>query len=161
MNQRIMITLITMAVVLFWIAFSAHNVIAQPAEDTEGVQEASKGFYTALTVLDNGEAMYKVWAHTPYITFVGPRSKSVIVGWDAQKKYWLESNKLFLLRDIVVLDQQIHANGNLAWETGRETGDVKMANGTTSKISNMVTNVYEKLDGRWLIVSHHAQPTPK
>jgi len=24
-----------------------------------------------------------------------------------------------------------------------------------------VTNVYEKLDGRWLIVSHHVQPKPQ
>jgi ketosteroid isomerase-like protein len=156
-----MLTLITTAVVWFSIAFPANNAIAQPAEDIEGVKAASKEFYAALAVLDNGEAMDKVWAHMPYITFIGPRSKSVIVGWDGQKKYWSESNKLFLQRDIMLLDQQIHVNGNLAWEMGRETGDVKMANGSTRKANNMVTNVYEKIEGRWFIVSHHAQPTPK
>ena len=161
MNRRGMLTLITTAVVWFWIALPANNASGQPAEDMEEVKAASKAFYAALAVLDNGEAMEKVWAHAPYITFVGPRSKSVIVGWEDQKKYWQEGNKLFLQRDTILLDQQLHVNGNLAWEMGRETGDVKMANGSTSKINLMVTNVYEKIDGRWFIVSHHAQPTPK
>ena len=44
------------------------------AADIERVKAASKGFYTALAVIDNGEAMAKVWAHTPYITIVGPRA---------------------------------------------------------------------------------------
>jgi hypothetical protein len=58
----------------------------------EGVKAASKAFYAALAVLDDGTAMSKVWAQRPYVTFVGPRSKAMIVGWEAQKKYWLENN---------------------------------------------------------------------
>ncbi len=161
MNRRSMLTLMATAVVWFWIVLPANNAIAQPAEDIEGVKAASKAFLAALAVLDNGQAMGKVWAHKPYITFVGPRSKSVIVGWDEQKKYWSENNKRTLQRDITLLDQQIHANGNLAWEMGRETGDVKLANGKAFKTNLLVTNVYEKIDGRWFIVSHHAQRIPK
>jgi hypothetical protein len=47
---------------------------------------------------------------------------------------------------------------------GHETGaigDVKMKDGSTPKTDLIVTNVYEKLDGRWLIVSHHVQPKPQ
>ena len=58
-------------------------------------------------------------------------------------------------------DQQIHVNGNLAWEMGQETGEVKMKDGATPKVDFIVTNVYEKLDGRWLMVSHHVQPKPQ
>ena len=58
------------------------NAVAQSVADVEGVKEASKNFYVALAVLDNGEAMEKVWAHTPYVTYVGPRHTSVLVGWD-------------------------------------------------------------------------------
>jgi len=161
MDRRSTFALITTAIVWLSIIFDANSAIAQSAEDIEGVKTASKGFYAALAVLDNGEAMDKIWAHTPYITFVGPRSKSVIVGWDDQKKYWQKNNKLFLQRDVVLPDPQIHVNGNLAWEIGREAGDVKMSNGGIHRSSHMVTNVYEKIEGRWLIVSHHAQPTPK
>jgi ketosteroid isomerase-like protein len=113
-------------------------------------------------VIDNGEAMEKVWAHTPYVTFAGPRSKSIIVGWDAQKKHWVEANKLVSQRNVTLSDQHIHVNGNLAWEMGQETGDVKMKDGSTPKTEDfIVTNVYEKLDGRWLMVSHHVQPKPQ
>jgi ketosteroid isomerase-like protein len=102
-----------------------------------------------------------VWAHTDYVTYAGPRSKAPIVGWDAQKKYWVDTNKIFSLRAASLSDQQIHVNGNLAWEMGQETGDTKMKDGSSAKVDYIVTNVYEKLDGRWLIVSHHVQPKPQ
>jgi ketosteroid isomerase-like protein len=133
----------------------------QKASNVDGVKAASKAFYAALAVIDNGEAMEKVWAHTPYVTYVGPRAKSITVGWAAQKKYWVETNKLFSQRNVTLSDQQIHVNGNLAWEMGQETGDVKMKDGGTPKTDYIVTNVYEKKDGRWLMVSHHVQPKPQ
>jgi len=161
MNRHSMLTLIATAVAWLWIALPPGNAAAQPEADMEGVKAASKAFYAALSVIDNGEAMEKVWAHTPYVTYVGPRSKSITVGWEAQKKYWVEANKLFSQRNVTLSDQQIHVNGNLAWEMGQETGDVKMKDGGTWKVDLIVTNVYEKLDGRWLIVSHHVQPKPQ
>ena len=139
----------------------AGPAVAQQAADMDGVKAASKAFYAALAVIDDGAAMDKVWAHTAYVTYVGPRAKSIIVGWDGQKKYWLETNKLFSQRNVKLSAQQIHVNGNLAWEMGQETGDMKMKDGSTPKIDYIVTNVYEKLDGRWLMVSHHVQPKPQ
>jgi ketosteroid isomerase-like protein len=143
------------------VALIAGTAIAQQPADIEGVKAASKAFYTALAVIDNGEAMDKVWAHTTYVTYVGPRSKSITVGWDAQKKYWEDTNKVFSLRDVTLAQQHIHTVGNLAWEIGQETGELKMKDGTAMKADYLVTNVYEKQsDGRWLIVHHHVQPKP-
>ena len=162
MNRRSMVTLIFTAFAWLCIALPASNAVAQPAADMEGVKAASKAFYAALAVIDNGEAMEKVWAHTPYVTYVGPRAKSITVGWDAQKKYWLDANKLFLERNVTLSEQQIHVNGNLAWEMGQETGDQKMKDGSTPKIDYITTNVYEKIDGHWHMVSHHdVQPKPQ
>ena len=133
----------------------------QKASDVEGVKAASKAFYAALGVLDNGAAMEKVWAHTDYVTNVGPRSKSILVGWDGQKKYWEEANKPFSQRNASLSEQRIQVNGNLAWETGIETGDLKRKDGTSAKIDYIATNVYEKIGGRWLMVSHHASAKPQ
>ena len=143
------------------LAMLSGNAVAQQAVDMDGVKAASKAFYTALAVLDNGEAMEKVWAHTPYVTYVGPRAKSIIVGWDAQRKYWEDTNKLFASRNVSLSDQHIHVNGNLAWEMGQESGTPKMKDGKDEKVDYIATNVYEKIDGRWLIVSHHVQPKPQ
>ena len=130
MNRRNALSLSAIAVL--GLALLPSNAPAQQAADTEGVKTASKAFYTALAVLDNGEAMEKVWAHTPYVTYVGPRAKSIIVGWDAQRKYWEDTNKLFASRNVTLSDQHIHVNGNLAWEMGQESGDPKMKDGKSN-----------------------------
>jgi ketosteroid isomerase-like protein len=158
MDRRNVLSLCT-ATALALTALPGH-ALAQTA-DVDAVKAASKAFYEALPILDNGEAMDKVWAHTNYVTYVGPRSKSIIVGWDAQKKYWVDTNKLFSVRAASLTEQHIHINGNLAWEVGQETGETKMKDGAAAKIDFIVTNVYEKIDGRWLIVSHHVQPKPQ
>jgi ketosteroid isomerase-like protein len=95
------------------------------------------------------------------VTYVGPRHKSVLVGWDTQKKYWPEANALFTQRNVTLSDQHIHVNGNLAWEMGQETGEQNMKDGSSPKLDYLVTNVYEKIDGHWFIVSHHVQPKPQ
>lgn len=160
MDRRSMLTLITITLAWLWMAVPASNAVAQQA-DMEGVKAASKAFYAALAVLDDGAAMEKVWAHTPYVTYVGPRAKSIVVGWDAQRKFWVDSNKLFSLRTVSLSDQHIHVNGSLAWEMGQESGPTKFKDGTEGKTDYIVTNVYEKIDGRWLMVSHHVQPKPQ
>ena len=149
------------AVTALGLAMLSGNAVAQQVADMDGVKAASKAFYTALAVLDNGEAMEKVWAHSPYVTYVGPRAKTILVGWDAQKKYWVDTNKLFSERNVTLSDQHIHVNGNLAWEMGQESGTAKMKDGKGAPVDYIVTNVYEKIDGRWLIVSHHVQPKPQ
>jgi hypothetical protein len=127
---------------------------APAAVDTEGVDAASKPFYAALSVLDDGAAIFKVWAHVPYATLVGPRSHSVVVGWDAINADWPESNKRFSKRTTTLLDRHVHVYGSLAWEMGRESGSWVAADGS-EKFNWFVTNVCEKIGGHWLIVSHH------
>jgi ketosteroid isomerase-like protein len=153
MDRRLMLTLTTILV-----AVPTASMVAQQLPDNEAVRAASKAFYSALSVLDDGSAMEKIWARTPYVTYVGPQSKSIIVGWDAQKQYWNDFNKLFSKRAVSLVDDRIHVNGNLAWEIGVETGQAQMKDGTTRKVDWIVTNVYEKLGGPWFMVSHHVQP---
>ena len=43
---------------------------------------------------------------------------------------------------------------------GQESGTPKMKDGKDAVADYIVTNVYEKIDGRWLMVSHHVQPKP-
>ena len=128
--------------------------------DIEDVEAASLSFYTALSVLDDGTRMEAVWANTPYVTYVGPSSTSIIVGWDAQKRYWKSFNTEFVSCQVAITDAHVHVVGNLAWQIGLEVGHALMRDGTTRNIDWVVTNVFEKIDGRWLMVSHHAQPRP-
>lgn len=142
-------------------SLSASNTVAQSSADIDGVKVASKAFYDAVVVIDDGTAMEKVWARRPYVTYIGPRSTSIIVGWEAQKGYWAEFNKAFAQRAVTLVGAHVHAVGDLAWEIGAEVGQAQMKDGTTRKVDWLVTNVYEKIDGRWLMVSHHVQPKPQ
>lgn len=136
------------------------NVVAQ-ATDVDGVKAASAAFYEALAAKDRGVVMAKVWAHTPYVTYVGPRSKTITVGWEEVGKYWQRTEAVFSAIDVTLSEQLIHVKGDLAWEMGQESGALTFADGRQGKIDFLVTNVYERLDGRWLMVSHHVQPKPQ
>jgi ketosteroid isomerase-like protein len=155
MNRRTLLALTTM------IALSTSPALTEQPADIDGVKAASKAFYTTLSVLDDGSAMGNVWARLPYVTYVGPRNQSIIVGWDAQKKYWDDFNKPFARRTVALVDVHIHVNGNLAWEIGVETGEAHMKDGTVRKVDWIATNVYEKIDNQWRMVSHHVQPRPQ
>lgn len=128
--------------------------------DIEGVRTASNAFYAALPVLDDGITMEAVWANAPYVTYVGPSSASIILGWNEQKRYWKSFNGEFAARNVSIVDAHIHVVGNLAWQIGVEVGYALMKAGGTRKIHWVVTNVFERIDGRWLMVSHHVQARP-
>ena len=151
----------TLTLVVLLLVLSADGASAQQGADIDGVKAASKAFYEAVVVVDDGTAMEKVWAQAPYVTYVGPRSTAIIVGWEAQKKYWSEFNKPFSQRTVALVHAHVRVVGNLAWEIGTESGLAQMKDGSTRKVDWVVTNVYEKIDGRWLTVSHHVQPKPQ
>jgi ketosteroid isomerase-like protein len=156
MNRRGLMALIGIISML-----PAGHAAAQQPSEIEAVKGASKAFYDALPVLDDGTVMAKVWANRPYVTYVGPRSTSIIVGWEAQRKYWENFNKGFAWRKVAIVDAHVHVVGNLAWEIGLESGEAQLKDGAMRKVDWVVTNVYEKLDGGWRMVSHHVQPKPQ
>lgn len=148
--------------ILVSLAVASHGRASpQQEDDVADVAAASDAFYEALATIDDGTAMNAVVAHTPYITLAGPRAESFIVGIEGWKAYWPEANRLFSRREVVLSDRHIHVNGNLAWEVGVESGTATMANGEEREVVNLVTNVYEEIDGEWRMVSHHAQPVPR
>jgi ketosteroid isomerase-like protein len=129
------------------------------ADDAANAAAASDAFYAALPVLDDGTAMEKVFAQTPYVTFVSPMSKDIIVGWPAVKTHFGKANAMFKSRKVQITNRTLRVNGNLAWEVGVETGGSQLKSGPTVAANWVVTNVLEKQpDGKWLMVSHHVQP---
>ena len=156
---RTLKTIVTSLLLL--VAFLANgNVYGQQSADVDAVNAASKAFYAALNGTDVA-AMHKVWAKTPYVAYVGPTSKAVTTGWEEVKKVWETTFAAMPSRTVSITGSHIQARGTLAWEIGNENGVVKMKDGAERKIDIIVTNIYEKIDGQWLMVSHHVQPKPQ
>src|SRR5215472_18906081 len=64
---------------------------AAMADDRDDVLAANKAFGAAFSTLNGRvEAMDPLWAHDDGVTIIHPRSKTVLVGWDAVRKSWAE-----------------------------------------------------------------------
>ncbi len=133
---------------------------AQTDADAAAVTAANNAYYLALSTLDPA-AMEKAWARESYIANVGPLAKAIQIGSSAVQ----DGFKTFLSNaaQLVVKpsDTQVRVNGNVAWTIGRETAVGKMKNDASLSGENFVSNDFEKKDGHWLMVSHHAQRVPQ
>jgi len=155
------VSVVSVAAVIFSVLLAGVSAswAQQQTADEDGVKAASRAFYAALSGTDVA-AMKEVWARTPYVVYVGPRSKSIVRGWAAVEAAW-EAALANTSRSVSLTESYIITDGRIAWEVGNENGTLKLKDGSENKIDAIVTNVYEKQNGRWLIVSHHVQSKPQ
>lgn len=151
--------LATVAATATGLALTIGVAKAQSPADIEAVKAASKAFYAALNT--GPVEMLKVYATTPYVAYINPAMKTRAVGRDNVKSTVEGSWVAVPTRSVAMTNSSIQVRGALAWEIGDELGSVKTKDGTELKIDSAVVNVYEKIDGQWLIVSHHAQLRPQ
>jgi ketosteroid isomerase-like protein len=135
---------------------------ARSADDAQAVTAANDAFYAAETARDM-PSMEKVWAHENYVAFAGPRAKEPTIGWTALQSYLTRSLGNFAQFSLKPVDTHVRVFGDTAWVIGKEEvgADSKMKDGTPiSSRPTIVTNVFEKHGGQWLMVVHHAQEIP-
>ncbi len=121
--------------------------------DVVQVMEANANFYRAFESLDIGR-MEAVWAKGDHIQCVHP-GWSVLTGWSAVKASWemIFSNTKeirFTLTDVLV-----RVKSPLAWVVLTENLLSHVEQDVTAT-SVLATNIYEKTDGIWKMVHHHA-----
>jgi ketosteroid isomerase-like protein len=136
---------------------------AGSASDIEAIKAAHQSFYTALSARD-AKAMVAVWANKPYVVNIGPFSKTIAVGYeDAVSKYWdLALNRFSKASASATSIAQVQTDGSLAWVVGTEHAELELkSDGKIMTVDNFVTNIFEKVGDRWLMISHHAQQIPK
>ena len=136
-------------------------VAQQPAE-IDAIKSANSSFYAALSARD-AMAMGGLWANKPYVVNIGPRSKTIDVGYaNAVTKWMAEVSEVFTeLKASMTSTAQIQTDGKVAWVVGTEHAEGKNKAGTPFAFDTFVTNIYEKDGDRWLMVSHHAGIQPK
>jgi ketosteroid isomerase-like protein len=130
---------------------------AEATSDIARVNAASQAFVAAISARDI-RAMEKLWAHEPDVTFIGPLSTKVVVGWDSVKKAWEMRFSQFDRVTVSLAESHVRSNGDVAWAVGIENIQLLRKDGETLNLEAFVTNVFEKRDGDWRVVSHHAAP---
>jgi ketosteroid isomerase-like protein len=105
-----------------------------------------------------------LWANKPYVVNIGPRSKTIEVGYaDAVTKYWDNAftNVFVELSASMTSTAQVQTDGKMAWVVGTERATGKNKAGEAIAFDAFATNVFEKEGDRWLMVSHQAGIQPK
>ena len=161
MNRFTNLAVTAVSLLILAVALPVGNAVGQEkarqTSDTERVNAASQLFIAAISARDI-RAMDKLWAHESYVTFIGPLSTTVVVGWDGVMKAWEMRFNQFERVTISLADSHVHTNGKIAWSVGVEKVQLLRKDGGTLSFDAFVTNVFEKRDSRWLLVSHHATP---
>jgi uncharacterized protein (TIGR02246 family) len=126
----------------------------------DAVRAASAKFYAALNGMIKGDSggMAEVWVQDGSVTALHPIGGRT-VGWQAVADSFEKVAALSSGGSVALEDQAIEVSGDMAYETGVETGTVTLA-GTPTTIEHRVTNVYRRGDGGWRIVHHHTDIAP-
>jgi ketosteroid isomerase-like protein len=147
------IALLSMAVVL---TASASTAGAETA--TDKVKAVSQAFYAALNARDPS-AMAKLYAHTRYVVHLNPQGSNL--GWEAVDKGWERLRDATTQMGIVFTEiGEPQVVGDLAWEVGEEKGPIALKNGKVVNFAALATNIYQNIDGAWLMVSHQVGQNP-
>jgi ketosteroid isomerase-like protein len=149
-----------MGTVMLMVTLPTTDAVGQQktqASDVDRIEAASRDFIAAISARDI-QAMDKLWAHESYVTFIGPLSTNIVLGWDGVKKAWEMRFGQFDRVTISLPGSHVHSNGDIAWTVGIERVQLLRKNGGTFDFDAFVTSVFERHDDRWLVVSHQATP---
>lgn len=130
------------------------------AEDD--VRQASGRFYSALNSMLKGDAApmveTDVWSHGSDVSTMHPIGDRE-VGWEAVKGPWEQVASLASGGQVAIQGPKLTVVGDLAYETGTESGSGTLA-GQTVSFQQRVTNIYRREGGAWRIVHHHTDKSP-
>jgi ketosteroid isomerase-like protein len=119
------------------------------------------GYHAALNALDAAK-MAALWAHDDAVIDIEPNDKVISLGWDAVKKNLDdEFARLDGLKVLQADGPHIQVQGDVAWSTGIVNAAIKFKSGkSVPNAPTFESDVFNKRDGHWLLVSHTALSVP-
>jgi ketosteroid isomerase-like protein len=124
-------------------------------ERIEEVTRTNQEFYDAFESLDIAR-MDRVWAHQDYVTCIHP-GWALRVGWPEVRDSWvLIFNNTFSIK-FELTEIQVQVAGDLAWVICTENITSRQGE-STQESQVLATNLYERINGRWVIIHHHGSP---
>ncbi|MEK6661517.1 MAG: nuclear transport factor 2 family protein [candidate division NC10 bacterium] len=128
-------------------------MMATPDQDLTQVLEVNANFYRAFESLDI-QRMAVVSARADHVRCVHP-GRSLLSGWEAVKASWelIFSNTKEIR--FTLTDVRVQIRGTMAWVVLTENLLSQVQQDVTAT-SILATNFYEKTNGIWQMVHHHA-----
>ena len=123
--------------------------------DESDVLEANAAFYRAFESLELAR-MEAVWLSAPYVTCVHP-GWQLLTGWGPVMESWRRIFEGTLEMRFTLADVCAERRGDVAWVVLTEEIVSRHRDGKV-EAQVQATNVFERRDGRWLLVHHHGSP---
>jgi ketosteroid isomerase-like protein len=121
----------------------------------ESILEANRAFYRAFESLE-ANRMGEVWLRDQRIVCIHPGWRR-LTGWGPIMNSWeLIFENVFEMK-FELDDPQVMTSGDLAVVVVEENLTQRGYDGTM-RTQVLATNVFERADGRWWMISHHGSP---
>jgi ketosteroid isomerase-like protein len=149
------------AVVSVSLLLPACHRAADVGSEKKNVQQVLEKYLESVKTADLKLAS-EVWSQTPDISVVTPFGR--FKGWDSVRDglYVNFLQKAFTERNLQPDNLAIATSGNTAWVVFDWTFTAKLANGQPFSSKGWESHVYQKTDGRWVIVHlHYSVPPPR
>jgi ketosteroid isomerase-like protein len=124
------------------------------AQDVVDVTSANEKFYVAFQSLTM-ELMEGVWLKEDYVKCVHP-GWNLLTGYRSVMESW---STIFQNTDEIqftLSDVEVAVRGNLAWVVLAENLQSRVRGGRRTQGTILATNLFEKREGAWYLVHHHA-----
>jgi ketosteroid isomerase-like protein len=149
------------AIACFFLLTGCLGSSVAAADDLADVTAANNAFYAALSARDPN-ALAKIYAHDNYVANISPGTGALHIGWPEVEKWAASLADAYKDLAVTPSDLHIHVNGTTAWLVNIEHAKGTFLKTNTAFESTLIsTNIYEKREGGWLMVSHQTQIIPK
>ena len=131
------------------------------ASEEDAVKAAVAAYHVALGSFDAAK-IEALWVHDDTVMDIEPRTKTIAFGWDGVKKNFEGYLPFFTELKITQMDgPHVQIKEDVARSMGIAMATFKLKDGTSGSAGIFETDVFEKRDGAWLLVSHSAAEVPK
>lgn len=127
--------------------------------EVEGVAEANERFYRALENADPAE-MSEVWLHADWVKCVHP-GWDLITGWEKIYQSWEQIFANQTGMRVSATEVEITLEGDFALVSCYENLAIFL-DSSSAPVSarTTATNLFQRVDGHWRMIHHHASQTP-
>ena len=133
------------------------STVALMTSEEEKVLESNQNFYSALQNLSLKE-MEAVWLPEDWVRCVHP-GWDLIEGWEAVRESWQHIFENTTFMRVAVALQSVRVENSVAWVCCTEK-IYSAAEGRFDSAHVQSTNIFERRNGNWYVVHHHASPLP-
>ena len=125
--------------------------------EEDKVLEANQNFYTALQDLSMDE-MEAIWMQESWVRCVHP-GWNLLEGWEAIRESWQQIFENTSFMRVAVGVQAVRIENASAWVCCTEKIST-VAEDRFDSVYVQTTNIFERKNGTWYVVHHHASALP-